>query len=295
MGLQNNEPLIHAGNVQRFYRPVVNGERKGHGYIPRDYSVQPLSMFDPPTGMKLIPRSEWKDRIKEQKAKKTRNSDILRANKIKSLDQDGAPYCWGHSVTGAMQGTRAVMGLPFVELSAFMVCAFIKHGQQEGGWCGLSAEFIRDKGICSVEMYPRLAYNYRSYDKPEVWADAAKHKIEENWTDLTREVYDQNLTFDQLCTCHLNNEFTANDWNDWSHSTMGCDVEDLSDADIRDEDSGKLITGPALMAILGPSDGFGTRGRNSWSDDWGDEGFFVRTGSKAIPDGAIAIRTATAA
>jgi hypothetical protein len=123
---------------------------------------------------------------------------------------------------------------------------------RRAGWCGLSAEFIRDKGICSVEMYPRLAYNYRSYDKPEVWADAAKHKIEENWTDLTREVYDQNLTFDQLCTCHLNNEFTANDWNDWSHSTMGCDVEDLSDADIRDEDSGKLITGPALMAHSRP-------------------------------------------
>jgi hypothetical protein len=244
--------------------------------------------------MKLVPRDQWKARVKEQEAKKSRNSDILRAAGIPSMDQDGFGFCWGHSTTGALQGTRAAMGLPYVPLSAFCVCATIKNGRDEGGWCGLSAAFLREKGVCSQALWPQKDANYRKYDKPEVWADAAKHKIEEHWTDLTRDVYDQNLTFDQVATCALNNEFMAWDFNFWSHSVMGCDLVDLSNQDIR-AGSGKLMAGPELVALLAPTDGFGIRLRNSWTDSYGDIGFAVLTGAKAIPDGALAIRTATAA
>jgi len=38
----------------------------GFGAIPRDYSVQPETMFAPPSQMVLIPESEWDARYDEQ-------------------------------------------------------------------------------------------------------------------------------------------------------------------------------------------------------------------------------------
>lgn len=274
--------------------PVIDGERKGRGGVPRDYAVQPKEMFDPPSGMKLVPRDQWAERCKEQAANKSRNSDILLKAGIPSMDQDGVGYCWAHSVTGAVQGTRAVANQPYVPLSAFCVAATIKTGRDEGGWCGLSAEFARTKGIMPQSVWPQQDRNYKKYDTPANWAEAAKYKIEENFIDLLRDVYEQNLTFDQVATCAFNNEMMAVDFNWWSHSIMGCDVVDLSAQVVRGA-NGKKASLKFRTKVMDMTAGFGLRIRNSWTDTYGEKGFAVLSGTKCIPDGAIAIRTATAA
>ena len=48
----------------------LNGGMKG--LVPRDYGHHPVGAYAPPSQVKLIPRSEWKDRIAAMTAKKSR-------------------------------------------------------------------------------------------------------------------------------------------------------------------------------------------------------------------------------
>lgn len=239
---------------------------KGRGYDPASVDPRLKAMFAPPTEITLIPRSEWSERIKEKVATKSQLSDMRLKAGIPSLDQGQVGYCWAHSVTGTVMMSRMVSNEPYVPLSAYAVAATIKKGRDEGGWCGLSAQFARDKGIPSQSLWPQGDRNYTAHDKPEVWADAARHKITEDWVDLTADVYDQSLTFDQVATCLLLNVPCAVDFNWWSHSVCALDLVETSPGQ------------------------FGIRILNSWGDSWSDRGMGVLSGSRAIPDGAVATR-----
>lgn len=256
--------------------PTIDGEVKGRGQEPRDYSLFPEEMYaTPPKEMKLIPDSEWDARMEEQVRTFGRNSDILLAgdngNAIPSLDQGSNGYCWGHSTVGAVQGTRALRGEKYVPLSAYMVCAIIKKGANQGGWCGQSGKFLEEVGVCSQKLWPQGNRDYRSLDTPAARAEAKAMRVTESWMDLNRAIHDQRLTFQQLATCCLLNWFTAGDFNWWAHSVLLCD----------------------LVKIEAGS--YGIRFRNSWGDKWGDKGFSILRGSKARPDGALAIRSSAAA
>lgn len=250
--------------------PLVDGELKGHGLVPRDYSVYPVEMFDPPSELKLIPRSEWPDRIKEQEATKSRISDILLrgdgGKAIPSLDQGSNGYCWGHSTVGCLQAVRAIANQPYVPLSAYMVCAIIKKGRNEGGWCGLSAKFLREVGVCSQVLWPQGNRDYQRLDNEAARNNAKLYRSLEEWVDLSRDLYEQNLVFDAVATCLLLGIPVAGDFNWWSHSVLLCDL------------------------VVVEAGSFGIRMRNSWGDKWGDRGFSILQGSKANTNGAVAIR-----
>lgn len=164
---------------------------------------------------------------------------------------------------------RGVMNQPHVRLSAHAVACKIKSFRDEGGWCGLSAKFQREQGCPSVAFWPEKSMN-RSHDRPEVWANAGLHRVSEEWVDLTRDVYDQTLTFDQVATCLLSRIPCALDYNWWAHSVCGMDLVEVE------------------------SGSFGIRILNSWTDGWEDRGTSVLRGNKAIPDGAVALRVSGA-
>lgn len=295
-----NEVLIgdHNGHLFQLDQ-VVNGDRKARGGIPRDYSVQPKEMFDPPSGITVYPRADVPGLLAEQAAKKARISDLRGG--MPALDQGQYGYCWSHSVTTAIMLSRIVQGQPYRPLSAFCIAATIKRGRNEGGWCGLAAQFARETGVMTQATWPQGDAGYQRYDKPENWTEAARYRVTEEYADLTRDVYDQNLTFDQLIWCLLNGFPCATDFNHWSHSVCGCDIVDgVSEREsYRDPVSGKLPSLPEFDAAWGMSHpvtgGLGLRILNSWSNGWGDRGFGLLTGSKAIPDGAIAVRVTGAA
>lgn len=267
---RNDEPIIDDSNWRDHFAPVIDGQPKGHGLVPRDFHTYPREMFAPPSDMTLIPRSEWSARIKEQEKNESRISDLMKTANVPCLDQGQVGYCWAHSSTGAVMALRAINGEPTVPLSAYAVAATIKKGADEGGWCGLSAKFIRERGVPSQALWPQGDRNYRQRDKPEVWSNAALHKVTEDWVDLTRDVYDQNLNFDQVASCLLAGIPCAVDFNWWSHSVLGCDL---------------VETEPGS---------FGLRIRNSWGTSWGEQGFGILQGQKAIPDGAVALRVSGA-
>ena len=241
------------------------------GTVPRDYEATPMRAVTMP----LIPRSEWSERIKEQKATKSRLSDVRLAavggRPIPSLQQGSYGYCWAHSTTHAAMIERAVNNQPYVPLSAFGVAATIKRGANEGAWGALSLDFASDRGIPSQAVWPQGDARYKQYDRPEVWADAARHKVGEAWNDVALPAYDRDLSFDQVATCLLTGVPVIGDFMWWRHSVALLDLEE-------------------------PTPGqFGVRIWNSWGDEWGELGMAVLTGSKAIPDGATALRTVAAA
>ena len=49
-------------------------------------------------------------------------------------------------------------------------------------------------------------------------ANAALHKLTEDWIDLTASVYDRTLTIRQIATCLFSNIPVPVDYNEWGHS-----------------------------------------------------------------------------
>lgn len=269
MGLSATDFLIEDGTSNDLlYNPVVGGVKMGHGYVERDWGEMPEGMLAPPSGIKLIPKSEWSARIKEMEETKSRLSDVrsyhLNGQHIPSLNQGSDGYCWGHSTTHANMMVRAINNQPHVPLSAFHVCAVIKKGANEGGWCGLSGKFLRDNGQCSQAYWPQ-GNRSLSLHTQQVRDNAAKHKVTEDWFDLTRQVYDQALTWDQVFTCLLLRMPLAGDFNWWGHSVALLDPVEVEPGN------------------------FGIRIWNSWGDQWGDKGLGVLRDNKAVPNGAVGV------
>lgn len=78
--------------------PVIDGQQKSRGLIPRDYETWPVGCYScvrsyTAVEMPLIPRSEWPERIRDKVAAKAQLSDLRLANpQWKSLDQNGQGY-----------------------------------------------------------------------------------------------------------------------------------------------------------------------------------------------------------
>ena len=251
---------------------IVNGQVKTTGAIPRNYNVEHKACHAAPSTLKLIPRSEWSERIKDLVATKSQLSDIrLTANngqRIPALDQNGKGYCWAHSSTAAVMMTRAVMGEPYVPLSAYAVACKIKNFRDEGGWGALSLDFISQQGVPSADFWPMKSMA-RSNDNAATWQNASLHKVIDGWIDMSAEVYDRKLSFDAVATLLLSRVPVVLDLNWWGHSVLGLDLVEISPGQ------------------------FGIRILNSWGDDWSDRGMGVLAPNKSIPDGAVAPRILT--
>jgi hypothetical protein len=253
---------------------VLFDPRQARGLVPRDYTAYPPEMFAPPSELPLIPRSEWDARIEEQERLGS-SLEHLRATMaggqwFASLDQNPQGYCWAYSTTATVMFARAVSNQPFVELQAHGIACKLMDFADRGGWCGLSAKFAREVGIPSKSVWPDANRMSRTNDRPEAWANAAQYRITEDWVDLTRPVWGQNLTFDQVATCLLTNVPVALDFNWWGHSVCG------------------------IRLVRVEAGSYGIKILNSWSDAWGDRGMGVLRGPRAIPDGAIATRVVRA-
>jgi hypothetical protein len=280
---------------------TVGGQWKARGYVPRDYSVQPSPMRK--VDIKTIPRSEWPERIRDQKAGGYRLSDVRdrmdNGNRAKSYDQNGQGYCWFYSVTAAATLLRATQKLPYVRLSAHSGASKIKNFADQGGWCGLAMEFIQKNGVVPESHWPAKARD-RSLDNAANWEEAKKYVVTEGWVDLDVAVYDRNLTVDQVATFMLTCVPGAFDFNHWGHSVCWLDL--VEGATLRDtvrDDCGKLLDLPTFDLVMGMNDertaGFAFSLWNSWTDQWGEAGVGLLTGSKMIPDGAVALTTMLAA
>jgi hypothetical protein len=265
----DDESLTNPIIRDKVMYPVIDGEPKGCGLVKRNWATHPPKMFGLlPSTIKVMSQSELEERVKEQEKEQSSLFHIrMRSGpgggSMPTLDQDGQGFCWMYSVTRALQLVRAKMGLPYVKLSAHAGACKVKNFRDEGGWCGLAAQFLREHGQPSVEFWPEKSMS-RSHDKPETWANAAQHKIMNDIADLTRPVYDHNMTKAQMLTCLVLNHPVPQDYDEWGHSICG------------------------IQAVRIEAGSIEPRIDNSWTDQWGDRGTGIIRASWSV-DGAIAV------
>lgn len=257
-------------------RDLAHPRGVGYGLVPRDLMQYPPTMFDPPTGMPLIPESDWDAIYDEQEAQKSSLEHLYLsgpngAPAFVNLDQNGHGYCWAYSTGTALMLLRLIQNQPPVRLNPHSVAAIIKRGADQGGWCGLSADFSRTHGFAVEGTGPGewpLHSRDLKRDTPELRAAMARHKTAEEWVDLSRPVYDVDLTKAQYTTALQVRCPSPSDYNHWSHSVCA-----LRWARIERGSWGELIL-------------------NSWKG-WGRFGLAVMRGSKSIPNSTLALRTTT--
>lgn len=249
-------------------------EPVGYGLVDRDYSVFPEPMFAPPSEMGLIPESEWDARFDEQERLQSSLEHIYLSGPngtpaFVNLDQGQEGYCWIYSVGHSKMMDRLRRGLKVVRLNPHSSGAIIKRGKNEGGWCGEGAQFCSDVGMApegtGPGQWPKWSRDLR-LDTPAMRAEMAKYKIDEQWTDLTRQVWNRNLTMAQVATSGFNNLPGPRDYSWWRHSVCGIRWV-------------RIERGAWGQLIL-----------NSWKG-WGRHGLAVLRGNKAICNGGLSIRT----
>jgi hypothetical protein len=245
------------------------------GMVQRDYGKYPQSMFAPPDQLQIIPETEWDARFDEQEANKSSLEHIYLSGPngepaFINLDQNGKPDCWCYSTGHSIMLDELKQNLPVKRLNPHAVAVMLK--ENNGGWCGLSAKFARTEGYpedgTASGQWPGFSMSL-SNDTPALRANMGMRKIEEDWVDLTTQVYDQNLTRGQVATCGFTNVPVPSDFNWWSHSV--CQVRW-----VRIE---KGSWGPLIL--------------NSWLN-WGRFGLAVLRGSQATCNGAVATRLTSA-
>lgn len=196
----------------------------GYGAVPRDYDVQPEEMFDGPESLTLDKPSDWDAIYDEQEEQQSSLEHLyLRGGKpaFVNLDQNGHGYCWAYSTAQAMMLARLRDHQPPVRFNPHGPAAIIKGGRDEGGWCGLSAQWAREHGYpeegTGPGQWPLHSRNLK-HDTPECRIEMAKNKSEEYWIDLTRKVYDQTLSTNALATCLNQRNPCPIDIQAWGHS-----------------------------------------------------------------------------
>lgn len=268
-------PEFYKGKIPVIRRSLNEGFISGEpdtppvtGAIPRDFDIDPVEMRDSPDAMQTYSESDW-DALFD---KGEENEDTLehiylrgaRGGRIGFIDQNGFPDCWVHSVFNGVMLAYLVQNLPVPHLNA--VAAATMMNQTNGGWCGLGMKFAREKGCPPVGTGPgEWPYQTRrGKDTPELRANMAKYRVLEDWYDLGKREYDQDLSKQQIVTCLLNNHPTPSDYNRFGHSM-------LSLRRVRIE------RGSSGLLTLNSWKGFGYHGLCVLAEMW--------------PDGACSLRT----
>lgn len=239
-------------------------EGMSKGREARDYQSFPRGCYaSAKLDVTYIPSSEWGKIIDEQERTKSRLSDIMINAGIESLDQNGTNFCWANGPTTAMQAVYARQGSPYVKLSAASVAAPIKNYRNQGGWGSEAFEYAATHGWMSEAFWPRNYLRDAKYMTAEGKANALLHRPVD-WYDLPAR------DFDALMSMVLQLIPVAVGYNWWSHEVCAIDGVRIGND-------------------------FGIRIRNSWGMTYGSAGFAVLTRSKATPDDACGLWSATGA
>lgn len=220
---------------------------QGRGRVPRDYKEQPFGSlpFAKPVQNKPIPRSEWKERVRELISKKTVLSEMARKAGVKTKNQANTNFCWANAPTLCVEIMRVQAGEEYVELSPAAIACPVNNYRNVGNWAPRAIEHYAKFGGVPVSMWPANAID-RRYDNAETQSMRPRHRVTD-WLDLPQN------SFDHLFSENLRLRPVAIGVDAWGHEITACDP---------------VVT----------KDGrFGVRIWNSWSDDWGQRGMGILT------------------
>jgi len=248
---------------------LVPPDGMGKGLDPRDYSECPIGSMaaaEPYPDHLIIPRSEWRDRLNIKKKFKSRIIDVRErcgpnGGVLPALDQNGSNYCWNHSGVSAMRLARGCANEPFADLCGYAGACVIKNYANQGGFGAQGVKFAAEHGCPTTATWPFQSKDKSLAKDPKVWEEAKRYKWTK-WYDL------ESNNPDQYISACLWGFPTINDYNWWSHSVGGMDIEDITDPN-------------DLASIVGWI-------LNSWGNKWSQNGAGQLKGKKLIPSDCLA-------
>ena len=101
-------------------------------------------------GFEVIPEEYWEKACLSEWHNKNRE-DRFRY----TLDQNGKGSCAAESATGIKAALDTKQGLPEVLYNPWSVYWFTSGGSDRGSVIGDNVEYLRDKGVCPEEVWPR--------------------------------------------------------------------------------------------------------------------------------------------
>lgn len=221
--------------------------------------------FAPMLDLPLIPRSEWKDRVKQQEADGSRLSDLATRDGIPCLNQQQTSYCHANSPCEAIMLLRAAERQPFVLLSPASIGGPVTGYKNQGAMIADDLQQIVNGGCASQSFVPPNQIGLAGF-KSGWKEDALQHRVNE-WWDLGHK---NAQMFDRCFTILLTGIPVCVAYNWWGHAVT--------------------LVDPVIM----PDGSFGFRFRNSWGADWpkaGANGYALLPEGKGTPDEAYAPRS----
>ena len=236
------------------------------GTIARDFDRVPYGSIPsvPPRAVRTIPMEQWPDLIADKARTKSTLKHIWADSPIGVLNQRSVSYCHAFSAVLLAMLQRAKEGLPYVELSASSIGGPVTGWRNAGAYIHDDLERMVSHGACSTDFVPMLTTN-KGDCKPGWEADAAKNKVSE-FTDVRPR------NFLEHGSLLLDNHPVGVGLNYWGHAVTDMVLMDLY---------------PAKKATDWTR--YGVEFLNSWDETWGDGGFGVRTGNKALADAIYAL------
>lgn len=262
--LYSKEFVIDDSNWRQHVEPIVDGQKVCRGLIPRDFSTEPYAGYAASFSLPLIPRYEWRDRIEEMERTKSRLSDLMKQARVPCKSQLRTNFCWIFAAVTAAEIARLIQGQPYVELSPASVGAPMTSYRNVGGWSTPGLKFSAEHGIAPVSLWPAAAID-RRYDTEESRRERMKFRPMD-WMEVRPR------NFDEKMTLLLNRMCIAEGYNWWRHAVTAVDP-----------------------VVLDGTDRFGSRDRNSWGSNYGEDGYFILEEGRATPDDAVAPIVAMAA
>lgn len=265
---KNKIPIIRSSLDEGWLRQGDMPTFAATGAIPRDYDEDPPLMGDSPDGLKLLSDPELVEAFEEQEnAQSSLEHMYMRTGSpaFRFADQGRFLDCWTHSTIHCHMFDRLKQNLEPIDFNGVAMATLM--GKTRGGWSGLSLKFSREHGLPVTGTGPgEWPFQSRDgRDTPALRANMARFKAEEDWYDLGKREYDQELSRQQLLTLGSQNIPCGVDYNRFGHAMCQVRVVRIGN-----------VWSPMVL--------------NSWKS-WGYHGLGILYGM--WPDNAVALRAST--